>query len=470
MTDRSDLQWNKEEIARHLKSAVDSLTPDVLSRIDLQTPQEVYVERPKITKMYRRIRAVATVAAACLCVAILGGGVAKFHNSRVESVIGIDVNPSIELSVNRNDKILKAKPLNDDAVEILDDMNLKNVDLNIAVNAVIGSMVRHGYFDEVENAILVTVSNEDKNKAGLLRQDVVSDIEDSLEEHKVKAVVYDQQASVTDETKMLAKKYGISYGKAYFLQELVKENDLSEEEMKAFAGMTMEEIAKEIMERSYTVRKDDGKEDREGTLTGKTEDEENPYESSKESTEASAGSSVPGTVQESTSSAIGTAPSAETTASEEEGTAESSGSKKVKIDYVDYEYGLLSVTFKEKVRWKNPTVSVTDEEGISYAAKITDTGSDSCEIEIEGISGGMKCTFVLGGVAPKKGGSSGTVKGYFDTPDIAEGAEEDDTDETEETTVPVETEPLEHTAAPVKEEASSEKAHEKPPVSLSGGE
>lgn len=469
MTDRSDLQWNKEEIARHLKSAVDSLTPDVLSRIDLQTPQEIYVEGPKITKMYRRIRTVATVAAACLCVAILGGGVAKFHNSRVESVIGIDVNPSIELSVNRNDRILKAKPLNDDAVEILDDMNLKNVDLNIAVNAVIGSMVRHGYFDEVENAILVTVSNEDKNKAGVLRQDVVSDIEDSLEEHKVKAVVYDQQASVTDETKLLAKKYGISYGKAYFLQELVKENDLSEQDMKAFAGMTMEEIAKEIMERSYTVRKDDGKEGNEGTLTGKTENEENPYESSKESTEASAGSSNPGTVQESTSSEAGTAPSAETTASEEE-TAESSGNKKVKIDFVDYEHGLLSVTFKEKVKWKTPTVSVTDEEGVSYAAKITDTGSDSCEIEIKGLSGGMKCTFVLGGVAPKKGGSSGTVKGYFDTPDIAEGAEEDDTDETEETTVPVETEPLEHTAAPVKEEASSEKAHEKPPVSLSGGE
>ena len=79
-------------------------------------------------------------------------------------MIGIDVNPSIELSVNRNEKVLQANPLNEDAETILDDMNLKNVDLDIAVNALIGSMVRNGYLDELDNAILVTVSNENEKK------------------------------------------------------------------------------------------------------------------------------------------------------------------------------------------------------------------------------------------------------------------------------------------------------------------
>lgn len=126
-------------------------------------------------------------AAACLCVAVLGGGVSFYQNHRVDSVIGIDVNPSIELSVNRNEKVLQANPLNEDAETILDDMNLKNVDLDIAVNALIGSMVRNGYLDELDNAILVTVSNENEKKASSLRQDVVGDVESSLQEHAVRA-------------------------------------------------------------------------------------------------------------------------------------------------------------------------------------------------------------------------------------------------------------------------------------------
>ena len=87
---------------------------------------------------------------------------------------------------------------------------MKNVDLDVAVNALIGSMVRNGYLDELDNAILVTVSNENEKKASSLRQDVVGDVESSLQEHAVQAVVYDQQMKVTGEIQKLAEKYSIS--------------------------------------------------------------------------------------------------------------------------------------------------------------------------------------------------------------------------------------------------------------------
>ena len=58
---------------------------------------------------------------------------------------------------------------------------------------------------------------------------------------------------VTGEIQDLAEKYNISYGKAYFLRELIRDNDLTENDMKKFAGMTMEEIAREIADRAYTV-------------------------------------------------------------------------------------------------------------------------------------------------------------------------------------------------------------------------
>lgn len=449
MTDHSDLQWNNEDITRRLKSAMDVLTPNVLDKIDLNTPQEIYREKSKVMKLYSKMRTVAVAAAACLCIALLGGGVAKFQNSRVDSIIGIDVNPSIELSVNRNDKILKANPLNADAKEILDDMELKNVDLNIAVNAVIGSMVRHGYLDEVENAILVTVSNDDREKASALRQDVVVDIEKSLEEHKVTAVVYDQEASVRDEVKQLAEEYGISYGKAYFLQELVAGNDLNEEDLKVFAGMTMEEIAQEITERSYHIGKDK-EEEEENSLaskeeTAKTEKRQSEEASLESSAEESTEQISSERVEESVTIPPSTAPTEPPSTSPSQESAETeesagSGGTKAKIDYVDYDGGFLNVVFKDKVKWKNPTISVKDDEGVSYSAKITDTSSGACEIEVKGLPGGRECTFVLGGVSAKDGGTYGSIKGYFDTPDIADDvtdAVEDETEEEESSGSPV---------------------------------
>ena len=115
MTDHSETAWEQDEIESHLRSAMDALTPNVFDKIDLSTPQEIYVKPSRRVRMYRRMRTVAMAAAACLCVAVLGGGVSFYQNHRVDSVIGIDVNPSIELSVNRNEKVLQANPLNEDA-------------------------------------------------------------------------------------------------------------------------------------------------------------------------------------------------------------------------------------------------------------------------------------------------------------------------------------------------------------------
>ena len=432
MTDHSETAWEQDEIESHLRSAMDTLTPNVFDKIDLSTPQEIYVKPSRRVRMYRRMRTVAMAAAACLCVAVLGGSVSFYQNHRVDSVIGIDVNPSIELSVNRNEKVLQANPLNEDAETILDDMNLKNVDLDIAVNALIGSMVRNGYLDELDNAILVTVSNENEKKASSLRQDVVGDVESSLQEHAVQAVVYDQRMKVTGEIQDLAEKYNISYGKAYFLRELIRDNDLTENDLKNFAGMTR------VHEVTLPQTEEETLAETTVESTGQTENEPTPAEQ-------------PATA----------ARPVETTAAADEDEEEvDSGGKKAKIDYVDYESGSLNIVFKEKVKWKNPTVSVVDPDGQSYSARITDTGGTSCEIHVKGLPANTECTFTLGGVAVRDGGSFGTVKGYFETPDIADDLIDADDDDADDETV--ETKPSEASRAPetlteaVKESTHSE--------------
>lgn len=431
-------QLNRQQIEASLKSATDDLIPNVLDRIDLNTPQIMENGNSK-PSIFKRQRVIAGLIAACFCMIMLAGGTYSFQNSRVDSVIGIDVNPSVELSVNKKNRVLKAEAVNADGKTILKDMDLEGIDLNVAVNAIIGSLVTHGFLDDLDNAILVTVSNDSIKKATNLRSAVVSDIRTTLEEKRLKAVVYDQQVIEEDDVKQLARQYDISYGKAYFLKELIAQNSsLSMNDMEELAPLTMEEIAKVITERSYAVGaktevSEDTKSETQTSIqtteeTTTRQETESVTETTPETTTAEATSQVP--VQ---TPATQPATSAETTAVPPT-TEDVVTSQKIKIDYVDYENGLIMVHFITKVKWKNPTVSVKDGDGTTYSSKIGDTDSDYCEINVSGLEGGVEYTFVLGGISPKSGRQT-TVKGVFETPVIGDG-EADDTE-------PVETEPAE---------------------------
>lgn len=111
----------------------------------------------------RKKAAMAWLAAACLALVVVGGGagVQYYQANAVASVISLDVNPSVELDVNRQEKVVSAVPLNADANEILDGMDLKGADLNVAVNAIMGSLLKHGYVDELANSILISVEDDD---------------------------------------------------------------------------------------------------------------------------------------------------------------------------------------------------------------------------------------------------------------------------------------------------------------------
>ena len=72
----------------------------------------------------------------------------KETTSVAASTIAIDVNPSIVLELNDEDKVIEVILNNEDASIILGEMDLINVDYNVAVNALIGSMVANGYINE----------------------------------------------------------------------------------------------------------------------------------------------------------------------------------------------------------------------------------------------------------------------------------------------------------------------------------
>lgn len=209
-------------IESRLRSAVSHAAPDalddILSACDHEKGKVIYMEK-KRTSPLRSFAAIAAVLvlviAGIFAVKNLGGSTAD----TLAAVVSLDVNPSIELNVDKNETVLSAKGLNADGKTVLGDMQLDGSKLDVAVNAIIGSMLQNGYLDDMANSILLSVSGVDGYNAEALRSQLAANVNKQL---KNCAVLSQDVSGADSETVKLAEKYDITVGKAALIQQIVK--------------------------------------------------------------------------------------------------------------------------------------------------------------------------------------------------------------------------------------------------------
>lgn len=214
---------NEREIEERLKTAIEKTAPNdfsgVLSRISDEKGSPIMTKKNN----YRKLMSGAI--AACLALAILGGGGTYYSKAyAVSSIVSLDVNPSIELRVNSREKILACNPLNDEAIAILADMDggkdLKGVDLGVAVNALIGALVRNGYLDSVSSSILISVEDKNEERAAKLRREVTETVDSVLTANSSGASVLSQTLNKDTNLDSIAKNNNISTGKAALVNQV----------------------------------------------------------------------------------------------------------------------------------------------------------------------------------------------------------------------------------------------------------
>ena len=94
-----------QELEQRLRTALEHAAPDhleaLLSRCELRRGNVIPMTVP--ARKPRKKAAMAWLAAACLALVVVGGGagVQYYQANAVASVISLDVNPSVELDVNR---------------------------------------------------------------------------------------------------------------------------------------------------------------------------------------------------------------------------------------------------------------------------------------------------------------------------------------------------------------------------------
>lgn len=168
-------------------------------------------------------------AAACLALLLLCSGGLLYRNvNAAVSVISLDVNPSIELTVNRRNQVLTCTPLNNEAKAVLADMgggdDLKNTKLEVAINAIVGSLVRSGYLSSISSAIMISVEDADQRRAEKLQSELAYTVDSILQSSASKAAVLTQTVPQSSELEKLAQENQISTGRAALIDRILTIN------------------------------------------------------------------------------------------------------------------------------------------------------------------------------------------------------------------------------------------------------
>ena len=233
-----------EKMEQRLAAALKKTAPDDVNGVLSRCEERKGTVIPMTTKKTVN-RKWTTLVAACLAVMLLcGGGVFYQQAHAVASVVSLDVNPSIELKVSRNEKVLACVPLNEDAKAILADMSngadLKGAKLDVAVNAIVGSLVRNGYLNSISSAIMISVEDKDAARAEKLQRELTSAVDGVLQTSEAKAAVLTQTLTQDATREQQARENNISTGKAALVNRVLAINPSLK--FDALAKLSVEEL------------------------------------------------------------------------------------------------------------------------------------------------------------------------------------------------------------------------------------
>ena len=158
--------------------------------------------------------------------------------------MSVDINPSIMLSANSWDRVVKVEGLNDDAKEVISNLNLYGKDVSDAVNQIVNTATNLGYIDKNidDNAILVSTYCDNTEKREQLQDRIHDNLNQSLNKNGIRSLIIDMELIEEDAKK--ANDYGVSEDKILFVNKALEGNP--ELKFEDLIYMPTREIAKYI--------------------------------------------------------------------------------------------------------------------------------------------------------------------------------------------------------------------------------
>ncbi len=212
---------NNGKASRAMGYIDDGLIAAAMNDADLNG-ENAHIEKRRNTMkqtMWKKWVAVAAMFAVVISAVVVIGQFAG--GAKSGAVIAFDVNPSIELEVNKDEKIVEVRALNSDAEAVLLGLELQDSDLKSAVNEIISSMVENDYLKIDQNSILISVNSKSAKTAKSLKNKLSADVNTLLGDSNIDAAVIVQSFDKNDEINKKAEENHISAAKAALISKIV---------------------------------------------------------------------------------------------------------------------------------------------------------------------------------------------------------------------------------------------------------
>lgn len=217
------MKRNDDFIQEKVKKVFTADVPDVYASVlsDVKN-QKGQVRTMKSKSTSRKTGLIAAMAVCLVAVFALVLGITMFGGeSKASAIVSLDVNPSVQIEVDEDGKVIKALAMNDDAAEIIGTMDLSGSTLEVAVNAIVGAMVRAGKLSEIQNSILLSVNAKNAELEKQISDRLTAEVNKAMQESGLGAAILSQSVTGNKELAALAEKYGITEGKAQLIKKIL---------------------------------------------------------------------------------------------------------------------------------------------------------------------------------------------------------------------------------------------------------
>lgn len=140
------------------------------------------------------------------------------------TVVMLDVNPSIRLEVNDRNVVVEVDAVNSDAEKITSDISIVGKKYDEAVKVTVNAMQKNGYLTELKNSVLVTVVDSDEERAASVRKTAVDTIVKIDKSVDYDISILSQTMTGDGDLRELAEKNHVTTGRIMLIEKICKLN------------------------------------------------------------------------------------------------------------------------------------------------------------------------------------------------------------------------------------------------------
>lgn len=213
----------EKDIREKLNQELEEMAPDMLEKIlskpiePVKNEKELFgrnkplFKEKKNIKQYFIVPAMLAVAACLVMAVILMKPLFNVQNNNTKMAFSIivDVNPSVEIQVNKDDKVDRVLADNKDAKSMIREINgeiKKDYDYNDAMKVVIKNFKKNGYLKKKNSAMLVSLTNEKEDVSKEKLKEIKIETTKVLADKKIKCKTVFQNCKIDGDVKKLQRK------------------------------------------------------------------------------------------------------------------------------------------------------------------------------------------------------------------------------------------------------------------------